>query len=125
MQAITPYDRFLYGAPGLLLGFVVGYSVGGMKSLSLRDRALIGLSFVTLGGTIIILVLGAFIDVGTFEVILSILSAAGGFGLGVASNWEPPDKPLPKPKVVFDPEEADEEFDRQLDEALGLREKES
>ena len=106
----------------MLLGFVVGYSIGGVKRLSIQDRIIIGLSFILLGGSIVILTIGAFVDVGTFEVLLSIISTAGGFGLGIASNWEPPDVPPPRPKIVFDPEEADEEFDRQLNEALGLKE---
>ncbi|NHI83949.1 MAG: hypothetical protein EAX81_06580 [Candidatus Thorarchaeota archaeon] len=125
MQPFTPYDRFLFGAPGLLIGFIVGYAIGGAKRLTLRDRALIGLSFTLLGGTIIILALGSIIDVGTFEAVLSILSTGAGFGLGLASNWELPDQPISRPKVVFDPEEADKEFDKQLNEALGLDKEDS
>lgn len=125
MQPVTSYDRLIYGAPGLFLGFIVGYFVGGTKSLTIRDRFLIGVAFILIGGLIFILALGAFISVGTFEVVLSMISTAGGFLLGLASNWESPDEPPFKARMVFDPEEADEEFDRQIDEALGLKEAES
>ncbi len=122
MQPITPYDRLIYGAPSLLAGYVVGYFVGGTKSFSIRDRFILGVAFTLLGGLVVILALGMFIAVGTFEVILSIISTAAGFGLGLATNWEPPKEPEFKARMVFDPEEEDEEFDRQIDRALGRRE---
>jgi hypothetical protein len=125
MQPITSYDRLIYGAPGLFFGFIVGYFVGGTRSLTMRDRLLIAVAFILIGGLIFILVLGIFIVVGTFEVVLSMISTAGGFLLGIVSNWVPPEEPPFKVRMTFDPEEADEEFDRQIDEALGLRESES
>jgi len=72
MQPITSYDRLIYGAPGLFLGFIVGYFVGGSKSLTIRDRFLIGIAFILIGGAVFILALGVFIPIGTFEVGLSI-----------------------------------------------------
>lgn len=124
MQPITSYDRLIYGAPGLLFGYILGYFLGGMKGLSIRDRAVLGLAFTLIGGLVIILALGVLITVGTFEVILSIISTGAGLGLGLATNWEPPEEPEFKTRMVFDPEEADAEFDRQIDEALGLKESE-
>ena len=124
MQPITSYDRLIYGAPGLFLGFIVGYFVGGSKSLTIRDRFLIGIAFILIGGAVFILALGVFIPIGTFEVGLSMISTAGGFFLGIASNWEPPEEKPFKVRMIFDPVEADAEFDRQIDEALGLKESE-
>jgi hypothetical protein len=124
MQPVASYDRLIYGAPGLLIGFILGYFIGGTKSLSVRDRIILGVAITFIGGLLLILALGAFIAVGTFEVGLSIVSTGAGFGLGLATNWEPPEEPEFKTRMVFDPVEADEEFDRQIDEALGLKESE-
>ncbi|MFQ5831585.1 MAG: hypothetical protein ACE5H4_02690 [Candidatus Thorarchaeota archaeon] len=120
LQAITPFDALIWGLPGLLIGFVIGYSLGGYKSFRVRDRAMLSIVFGLFGGAIIAFAYagsGFFTDVGTFEVMLSIFSTFGGIALGAALHWEMPPPPPPKRRVVFELDD-DEEFDREIEDAF-------
>jgi hypothetical protein len=126
-------DALYSGLPGLLIGFLVGYILGASKSLSTRDRFFITLTVGLIGGVIIALILqntgiiAVRPDVPSEEeaarvslmFLLSIMTTFGGIGVGAALHWEPFAAPPPKRHVTFDPEEDDEEFDRQLKEAMG------
>jgi hypothetical protein len=117
----TPLDALYAGLPGLVIGFLAGYILGASKSLSTRDRFFISLAVGLFGGVIIILVLSTIgiTGVSSVEILLSIMATFGGIGVGAAMHWEPFAPPPPKRHVTFDPEEDDEEFDRQMKEAMG------
>ena len=126
---VSVLDAVYAGLPGLMIGFLVGYVLGASKSLSTRDRFFIALTTGLFGGVIITLLLLT-IDIiavspGEPEerlslmFLLSILTTFGGLGVGAALHWEPFAAPPPKRHVTFDPEEDDEEFDRQIKEAMG------
>lgn len=133
MLQISVLDALYAGLPGLMAGFLVGYILGASKSLSMRDRFFITLTVGLIGGVIIALILqntGIIVsrpDVPPDEeaarlslmFLLSIMTTFGGIGVGAALHWEPFAEPPPKRHVTFDPEEDDEEFDRQLREAMG------
>jgi hypothetical protein len=121
LQPITPLDGIIAGLPGLVIGFLVGYALGASKSLSSRDRFFIALAVGLFGGVIMILVLSSIglTGVSSVEVLLSIMATFGGIGVGAAMHWEPFAPPPPKRHVSFDPEEDDEEFDRQIKDAMG------
>ncbi|MFX1416835.1 MAG: hypothetical protein ACFFC0_08480 [Promethearchaeota archaeon] len=115
LQAI--WEDYIWGIPGLIVGFVIGYAIGGSKNLRNSDRLLLILAFGLLGGTIIAFLLSWAITVGTFEILLSILSTFGGIIFGAGMHWERPPPPPPKRHVVFEPDE-DDEFDREIEEAF-------
>jgi thiol:disulfide interchange protein len=122
---VSVLDALYAGLPGLMIGFLVGYVLGASKSLSTRDRFLIALTTGLFGGVIITLLLLTTDITGEPEerlslmFLLSILTTFGGLGVGAALHWEPFAAPPPKRHVTFDPEEDDEEFDRQIKEAMG------
>jgi hypothetical protein len=124
---VSVLDAIYAGLPGLMIGFLMGYVLGASKSLSTRDRFFITLAAGLFGGVIITLVLltTGLIEVGPEEtdlsimVLLSIMATFGGIGVGAVMHWEPFAPPPPKRHVTFDPEEDDEEFDRQMKEAMG------
>lgn len=120
LQPITPFDA-LAGIPGLIFGFIVGYTLGASKSLSSRDRLIIAVAVGLIAPIIIVLALDAveISEITTFEVLLSVIATFGGIGFGAAMHWEPFAPPRTKRHITFDPEEADEEFDRQIREAFG------
>ncbi len=111
----------LFLVPSLLVGLGSGYVIGGQGQLSVRDRLAIISSFGFIGGLIMGMFLVAFSTVtGTYFFGLQILSCIGGTVVGAASNWVPVGESGLTSYVVFDPDD-DEEFDRQIDEALGKR----
>lgn len=59
-----------------------------------------------------------FLPVTIQTVLFGIMSFAGGYVFGTVSHWSPPEQPASKPHVVFEPED-DEEFDHEIDKALG------
>ncbi|KXH70515.1 MAG: hypothetical protein AM326_04245 [Candidatus Thorarchaeota archaeon SMTZ-45] len=116
-------DVAILGAPGLLIGIASGYFIGGMEDLNFNTRFGLGVIISFFGGMITSLLfltmdLGLPITITTYEVILIILSFFGGYILGAIANWAPlPEKP-PKRHVIFEPSD-EEDFDREIEEAMG------
>ena len=125
MQVIPTLDVAILGVPGLLIGLFFGYVLGGMTSLSFDYRIGLGIIISFFGGMITSLIgytlftMGfLFIPITTFEVILIILSYFGGYALGAVANWAPqPEKP-PKRHIIFEPDD-DDDFDKEIEEAVG------
>jgi hypothetical protein len=107
------YTEAIYGLPSLFVGVGLGYIVGGMKSLKVSDRLLLGLASSTIGGLAVVLALTTFLSFSSSGVILSILSSGGGFIFGAGTHWDAPAKPKPKSHIIYEPEE-DDEFDREI-----------
>jgi hypothetical protein len=119
MQLVPTIDMALIGLPGILLGMLLGYVFGGLESLRTRERLGLGLVSSIIGGIIISLILTEYIEIRTMEIVFIILSFFGGYILGVFSNWAPTPKPRKEKHIIYEPEEDDEEFNRQIEEALG------
>lgn len=124
MQFTSPTDASILGLPGLIIGLAFGYVLGGMSSLNFKNRVGLGVVISFFAGLITALVfisepINIYLpEVGTFEVIFIILSYFGGYALGAVANWAPlPDKPA-KRHVVFELDD-DDEFDSELEDALG------
>ena len=125
MQGTPNIDVAILGVPGILIGLVLGYIIGGMTSLNFSYRIGLGIVFSSFGGMITALVFSSdpirdFLPfvVGPFEFILIIVSYLGGYILGAVSNWAPlPEKPA-KRHIIYEPDD-DEDFDREIEEALG------
>lgn len=111
----------IFLVPSLLVGLGSGYVIAGQAQLGVRSRVAMIVSFGLIGGLILGLFLVAFTTVtGTYFFGLQILSCIGGTIVGAASNWIPAGESRSTSYVFFDPDD-DEEFDRQIDEALGKR----
>ncbi len=124
MQGIPNVDVAILGVPGILLGLLCGYIFGGMTSLSFNYRIGLGVIISFFGGLITGLLfisepLVSYLpfEVGTFEMILMILSYFGGYALGAVANWAPlPEKPAER-HIIFEPDD-DDDFDREIEDAL-------
>ena len=127
MQFTSPTDASILGLPGLILGLMLGYTLGGTDSLNFNYRIGLGLVVSFFSGLITALVfisepisrfLPDSVSVTTFEVIFIILSYLGGYALGAVANWAPlPEKPA-KRHIIFELDD-DDEFDREIEEAMG------
>ncbi|MGY5871443.1 MAG: hypothetical protein RTV72_04280 [Candidatus Thorarchaeota archaeon] len=118
MQVSPTLDIALIGLPGLLIGLLIGYIVGGMSSLRLIDRVGLGIMISGIGGLILSLVINFFIPIGSLEMIFIVLAFIGGYFLGLFFNWAPPADSGPKQHIIYEPDD-DDAFDREIEEALG------
>ena len=118
MQVTHSLDIALVGIPGLLIGVIIGYLVGGMSSLRVVDRIGLGVVISGISGFILSLVIGFFIPLTTIEIGFVIFAFGGGFVLGLILNWRPPIKSGPKNHIIYEPDD-DDAFDKEIEEALG------
>ena len=119
MQVGPSMDLVIFGLLGIVLGLIAGYTIGGMRNLRLIDRLFLGIVISTIGGLVLSLGINIFIPLDSMDMVFEILSFFGGYFLGLALNWEPPDTSKPKQHILYEPEEDDEAFDREIEEALG------
>lgn len=121
MQISPTLDIVVIGMPGLFLGLIIGYIVGGMPSFRLVDRIGLGIIISGAGGLIFSLVFSSFILISSLEPIFIILAFAGGYCLGLSLNWESPAHSGSKKHIVYEPDD-DDAFDREIEKALGGKE---
>jgi hypothetical protein len=117
MQPVTTIDISIVILPSILLGVVIGYFIGEMRSLRVIDRILLSIIASSISGVIISLLLNSIVPITTFSVVLSAMSVLGGLILGLWYNWTSPAEPSPKSHIIY--EYDDDEFDREIDQALG------
>ncbi len=118
MQAVLEVSVLIIGVASILLGMIMGYLIGGQSSLKPVDRVLVGAISGFIGGIIISIVLEVILLPSDSTLVISILSCFGGVFFGESINWAPPPKKGPKRRVYFEPDD-DDEFDREIEEALG------
>ncbi|MHA2322535.1 MAG: hypothetical protein ACXACG_12860 [Candidatus Thorarchaeota archaeon] len=117
MQGTPTIDVGILGIPGLMIGLMFGYFLGGMTSLNFNYRIGLGIIVSFFGGLITALLFNSdpirtylpdTISISTFEVILIILSYFGGYALGAVANWGPlPEKP-PERHIIYEPDDDDD-----------------
>lgn len=118
MQVAPTLDTAVLGVPGILIGLFLGYTFGGYESFKAIDRIGMGIISSIFAGVITTVVLMIYIPLTSFEAIFIVLSYFGGYALGAASNWAPtPEKP-PKSHIIYEPDDDDEAFDREIEETL-------
>jgi hypothetical protein len=117
-QVLPPLELIEYGIPPVLGGLVIGYAIGGSSHLSIRERIGLAVVICFLGGFMLSVLMFVFLPVTTQTVLFGIISFAGGYVFGAVYHWSPPERAASRPHVVFEPED-DEEFDREIDKALG------
>lgn len=125
MQVPPTLDMAILGVPGVIIGLGLGYYFGGYESFRAIDRIGMGIlssifagvitSFLIMSNNEIMTYLP---PVGTFEVIFIVLSYFGGYVIGAVSNWAPtPEKPREN-HIVYEPDDDDEAFDKEIEDAL-------
>jgi hypothetical protein len=127
MQGTSIIEAIIPGIPGISLGFILGYILGGMSSISFNQRVFLGLIISLFGGMITsFLFLSPPLNVyiqsqgNTFELLLFlILSYFGGYALGAGSNWAPPPEKPPERHIIYEDDDDEEAFDREIEEAMG------
>lgn len=119
MQVAPTLDTALLGVPGIFIGLFLGYFIGGNESFRAIDRIGLGIISSIFGGVITTVVLMIFIPtIATLEAIFIILSYFGGYALGAVSNWAPEPEKAPKRHIVYEPDDDDDAFDREIEETL-------
>jgi len=117
-QILPPLELIEYGIPAVLVGLVIGYAIGGSSRLSILKRVGLATVVCLVGSLMMSALLYVFLPVTIQTVLFGIISFTGGYVFGTVSHWSPPEVPASKPHVIFEPED-DEEFDREIDKALG------
>lgn len=112
-------DNALIGLPGILLGLLAGYIIGGIPSYRLIDRIGLGIVLSGAGGLVLsFIMMDFYAPIGSLEIMFSILAFAGGYILGLILNWKSPTKAKRKNHIIYEPED-DDAFDKEIEEALG------
>jgi hypothetical protein len=120
LQIGPALDNAMIGMPGILLGLLAGYIIGGLPNYRVVDRIGLGIVLSGAGGLVLsFIMMDFFIPVGPFEMMFSILAFAGGYILGLVLNWKSPINTKRKNHIIYEPEDDDEDFDREIEEALG------
>ena len=118
MQAYNVMHFATMVLPGVVMGLLVGHFLGGWR-LARQTRVMV-IAFVALiGGLVLALGYRMFIGYESLDLVLAFMSFVGGVAFGAGISWTPELPSAPKRHVLFNPEEDDAEFDRQLQEALG------
>jgi len=118
MQPINTLEISTVILPSILLGVILGYSMGTMRSYGIAKRAALTLILSIIGGAILLIPLAYFLPISTFTVLLSSLSVLGGAILGLFYNWTPPEESVRKSHIIYEADD-DDEFDREIRESLG------
>lgn len=117
MQVAHTLDIAFLGIPGLVIGLVIGYFIGGLSSFRLIDRFGLGIIISGIGGLILSLAMGFFIELYSLEILFIILAFVGGYFLGLFLNWTPPENSKPTNHIIYEPDD-DDAFDREIERAL-------
>jgi hypothetical protein len=125
MQPVSVFDIAILAGPGIVIGLIFGYTLGGMTSLDAYYRIGLGIIISFFGGLITSLIgyllnqaVILLVSIETDEVILIILSYFGGYALGAGSNWAESPEKAPKRHIIYEPDD-DDDFDREIEEAMG------
>ncbi|MFW9909689.1 MAG: hypothetical protein ACFFEF_14045 [Candidatus Thorarchaeota archaeon] len=118
MQTVLNEISLLFILPPILIGIGAGYTIGGQTSLEASYRIVMGAAVSIIGGVIVGLLLSAFFPSFEYSMFLAVLSFAGGCAFGEGANWAPTPSKGPKRHVVFDPEEEEAQFDREIEDAF-------
>lgn len=123
VQVVPSIDLASLGIPGILIGLVAGFFLGGLDSINSIYRILFGVLVNIIGGLILSLLISYSIyPLNSLEFLFLVLSLFGGFILGLFLNWRPYLHTSRKSHIIYNPEEDDEEFDRQIEEVLNGKE---
>lgn len=118
MQVGPSIDMAVLGLPGIILGLLSGYVIGGMPNLRFLDRLFLGVVISGIGGLILALGINTLLPLDSLTMVFVVLSSFGGYFLGLVLNWEPPDTSKSKHHIIYEPED-DDAFDREIEDALG------
>ena len=118
MQVPPTIDMAILGVPGIIIGLGLGYFFGGYENFRAIDRFGMGIISSIFAGVITTVVMMINIPLSTFEAIFIVLSYFGGYCIGALSNWAPTPEKAPKTHIIYEPDDDDEGFDKEIDDAL-------
>jgi len=118
MQVGPSIDIAVLGLPGIILGLLSGYVIGGMPNFRFSDRLFLGIVISGIGGLILALGINVLFPMDSLTMVFVVISFFGGYFLGLILNWEPPDNSKSKHHIVYEPDD-DDTFDREIEDALG------
>jgi len=123
LQTVPSLDLAFLGFLVMIIGLFTGYVLGQIDTISTSYRIIIGTFVNVVGGIILALLLSVSIYMlDSLGIVFIISSMVGGFYLGLCLNWAPSISNPQKSHIIYEPEDYDEEFDRQIKEALGEKE---
>jgi hypothetical protein len=118
LQDLEIFSSIVYGFPPIIFGTFFGYILGSKEKIPSVYRALL-CAIISVGGGYLLAqyALDLLIPVTFNFIILSIMGFAGGVILGMILNWKPYQHvPIPQ-HILYEPED-EEEFDKELDDAI-------
>ncbi|MGY5864633.1 MAG: hypothetical protein RTV41_08505 [Candidatus Thorarchaeota archaeon] len=118
MQVPPTIDMAILGVPGIIIGLGLGYFIGGYENFRAIDRIGMGIISSIFAGVITTVIIMIYIPLSTFEAIFIVLSFFGGYCIGALSNWAPTPEKDPMTHIIYEPEDDDEAFDKEIDDAL-------
>jgi hypothetical protein len=118
LQGLEIFGTIVYGIPPIFIGTFFGYILGSRERIPHLYRILIS-AIISVGGGYFLAqyALNILIPVTFNFIILSIMGFAGGVILGMLLNWKPYVHEYVTENIVYELDD-DDEFDRELDEAL-------
>ncbi len=119
MQGIVLLNAIWYVAPSLIIGYILGHIFGGKNNYTNSERVILMFVVGFFGGLIISLIVGKYTIISTQYLLLGIATFIAAILFGAVMNWTPHIDTRPKTHIVYDFENDDEEFDREIEEALG------
>jgi len=118
MQGIFDIQIIQFWSIPLFIGLGIGYTLGGVTKFSQGFKMTAMPIMSIIGGYVLAASFALSLSVEWNLVILSILSFLGGGILGMVVNWKATAEEPSKRAIIFAPED-DEDFDREIKEALG------
>ncbi len=119
MQGFLFFNAIWYVLPSIILGLIIGRMIGGNKGYTVFERLALAIILGTVGGLIVSFIVGTQVEINTQYVLLGIASFLTATFFGAATNWAEPPPPDPKRHIIYDFDDDDEAFDREIEEALG------
>lgn len=121
MQLMAIMDAVVSLA-SISLGIGSGYVIGGLKDAGKVERIALGGLISVIGGVLISLLFGIYLMMRLPPIPLQIAAFAVGTITGGVWHWQTPVTKDPDHHIIFEPDDDDEEFEREIEEAFETKE---
>ena len=118
MQGLDIYGSIVYGFPPIIIGLFFGFILGPREKMPHLIRVVLSIIISIGGGYILALyVFDPLITANSNLILLCIMAFEGGVILGMIIRWKPYIHEYVDERIIYELDD-DEEFDRQLDDAI-------